>query len=101
MVGFVLIVYVGVVDVLVSFVVLGFIKGGEIVVVVFDGYIGCVVVGDCLIGMYKNFGVIGFVIDGFVCDYVGVVVVGLFVWCDGLILVLLYMFGFGIVGCFV
>ena len=70
-------------DVLGSFAALAFIKPGDIVVSAFAGFQGCAAAGDRLIGMMKNAGAAGFVTDGPVRDYAGIVPVGLPVWCTG------------------
>ncbi|MDU8929181.1 RraA family protein [Alisedimentitalea sp. MJ-SS2] len=71
-------------DVLATFAALKFIQGGEVVVSAFAAHSGCAAAGDRLIGMMKNNGAAGFVTDGPVRDYDGIVPVGLPVWCSGL-----------------
>lgn len=50
----------------------------------FRGFQGCAAAGDRAIGVMKNCGAGGFVVDGPVRDYPGVVAIGLPVWCTGL-----------------
>ena len=47
------------------------------------GYSGTAVTGDLLLGMARNCGVAGFVTDGMVRDIVGILEVGLPVYCAG------------------
>lgn len=88
----------GAADVLASFAALKFIQGGEIVVSAFAAHTGCAAAGDRLIGMMKNCGAAGFVTDGPVRDYQGIVPVGLPVWCTGLTPASPHMTGPGSVG---
>jgi 4-hydroxy-4-methyl-2-oxoglutarate aldolase len=88
----------GAADVLAAFAALKFIRGGEIVVSAFAGHHGCAAAGDRLIGMMKNNGAAGFVTDGPVRDYDGIVPVGLPVWCSGLTPASPHMSGPGSVG---
>lgn len=74
----------GAADVLALFAALKFIRPGDIVVSAFAGHQGCAAAGDRLIGLMKNNGAAGFVTDGPVRDYAGIVPVGLPVWCSGL-----------------
>jgi 4-hydroxy-4-methyl-2-oxoglutarate aldolase len=67
----------GAADVLATFAALNYIQGGEIVVSAFDAHTGCAAAGDRLIGMMKNCGASGFVTDGPLRDYAGIVEVGL------------------------
>ena len=59
-------------------------RPGDIVVAAVHGSKGCSVVGDQFCGMLKNKGGAGFVTDGEVRDYEGIVETGLPVWCAGL-----------------
>lgn len=88
----------GAADVLALFATLKFIQGGEIVVSAFAGHSGCATAGDRLIGMMKNCDAAGFVTDGPVRDYQGIIPVGLPVWCTGLSPASPYMSGPGSVG---
>jgi regulator of RNase E activity RraA len=74
----------GAADILATFAALSFIEGREIVVSAVAGHTGCAAAGDALIGMMRNCGASGFVTDGPVRDYAGIVTVGLPVWCAGL-----------------
>jgi 4-hydroxy-4-methyl-2-oxoglutarate aldolase len=64
----------------------------------FAAHTGCAAAGDRLIGMMKNNGAAGFVTDGPVRDYQGIVQVGLPVWCAGLTPASPHMTGPGSVG---
>lgn len=88
----------GAADVLAAFAALNFIVGGEVVVSAFSAHTGCAAAGDRLVGMMKNSGAIGFVTDGPVRDYQGIVPVGLPVWCCGLTPASPHMTGPGSVG---
>ena len=85
-------------DVLASFAALKFIQEGDIVVSAFAGHTGCAAAGDRLIGMMKNCGAAGFVTDGPVRDYDGIIPVGLPVWCCGITPASPHMSGPGTVG---
>lgn len=63
---------------------LEFIQAGDIVVSAFGGYQGCAQAGDRICGMMKNNGAVGFVTDGPMRDYDGLVAAGLPAWCSGL-----------------
>jgi 4-hydroxy-4-methyl-2-oxoglutarate aldolase len=56
---------------------------GDILVAATGGYVGAAVTGDLMLGMARNLGVAGFVTDGMVRDIVGVLEVGLPVYCAG------------------
>lgn len=88
----------GAADVLATFAALKFIEGGEVIVSAFAGHRGCAAAGDRLIGMMKNCGAVGFVTDGPVRDYDGIIPVGLPVWCSGLTPASPHMSGPGSVG---
>ena len=60
------------------------VTAGDIVVSAFHGFQGCAAAGDRVCAMMKNCGAIGFVTDGPVRDYPGLVDVDLPVWCTGL-----------------
>ncbi|RAI04176.1 aldolase [Acuticoccus sediminis] len=74
----------GAADVLATFAALRFLEPGDIIVTAFAGHTGCAAAGDRLVGMMKNCGAAGFVTDGPVRDYPGVMAVGLPVWCAGI-----------------
>lgn len=56
---------------------------GDVIVAAADGYTGCAVTGDLLLGMARNRGATGFVTDGCVRDLVGIRQVGLPAWAIG------------------
>jgi len=56
---------------------------GDVLVAAADGFTGCAITGDLVLGMAKNCGAVGFVTDGCVRDLVGVRTVGLPAWCAG------------------
>lgn len=85
-------------DVLATFAALKFIQPGDMVVSAFADHSGCAAAGDRLAGMMKNCGASGFVTDGPVRDYEGVVEVGLPLWCTGLTPASPFMSGPGSVG---
>lgn len=58
-------------------------RPGDILVAATDSFTATSVTGDLLLGMAKNRGVAGFVTDGLVRDLVGVLGVGLPVYCAG------------------
>lgn len=88
----------GAADVLATFAALKFVQSGDVVVSAFAGHSGCAAAGDRLIGMMKNNGAAGFVTDGPVRDYQGIIPVGLPVWCTGLTPASPHMTGPGSVG---
>ena len=57
---------------------------GDIVVSAVHGHRNCSASGDQFCGMLKNKGAAGFVTDGEMRDYDGIVETGLPVWCTGL-----------------
>lgn len=71
-------------DILASLAALKSIRRGDIVVSAFAAHQGCAAGGDRLIGMMKNCGATGFVTDGPMRDYAGLVAAGLPIWCTGL-----------------
>ncbi|WP_075219939.1 RraA family protein [Acuticoccus yangtzensis] len=85
-------------DVLGTFAALGSLVPGDILLTAFGGYQGCAVAGDRLAGMMKNCGAIGFVTDGPMRDYPGVIATGLPVWCSGITPASPQMTGPGMVG---
>jgi 4-hydroxy-4-methyl-2-oxoglutarate aldolase len=58
-------------------------RRGDILVAATDGFTGTAVTGDLLLGMAKNRSIAGFVTDGLVRDLVGIIGVGLPVYCTG------------------
>ena len=71
-------------DILALLAALDSIQSGDMVVSAFSGFQGCAAAGDRVCAMMKNCGAVGFVTDGPVRDYPGLVEVGLPVWCTGL-----------------
>jgi 4-hydroxy-4-methyl-2-oxoglutarate aldolase len=71
-------------DILATLAALQFIRPGDVVVSAFAAHQGCAAAGDRVAGMIKNNGAAGFVTDGPVRDYAGVIAAGLPVWCTGL-----------------
>ncbi|MEM9432653.1 MAG: RraA family protein [Pseudomonadota bacterium] len=71
-------------DILATLGALKYIQPGDIVVAAFAGFQGCAAAGDRVTGMSKNQGAAGFVTDGPMRDYTGIVEVGLPSWCTGL-----------------
>ncbi|MEO0914444.1 MAG: RraA family protein, partial [Pseudomonadota bacterium] len=71
-------------DILATLAALKFIAPGDVLVAAFDGFQGCAAAGDRVIGMARNCGAAGFVTDGPMRDYAGIVEVGLPAWCSGL-----------------
>ena len=71
-------------DILATLASLNFALEGDIVVSAFGGHQGCAAAGDRVMGQMKNNGVAGFVTDGPMRDYPGLVEVGLPAWCTGL-----------------
>jgi len=59
-------------------------KPGDVIVAGFSGHTGCALVGDRLMGICKNKGCAGFVTDGPMRDFEGIVEAGLPGWCNGL-----------------
>jgi 4-hydroxy-4-methyl-2-oxoglutarate aldolase len=60
------------------------IRTGDIVMSACAGFQGCAAAGDRLAGLMRNNGAAGFVTDGPMRDYDGIVAVGLPCWCTGL-----------------
>ena len=59
-------------------------QAGDIVVAAVHGHRNCSTAGDQFCGMMKNKGIAGFVTDGEMRDYDGIVAAGLPAWCAGL-----------------
>lgn len=64
-------------DNLAAFVALDLAQPGDVIVAAADGYMGTAVIGDLLLGMMRNCGVVAFVTDGCVRDIPGIRGVGL------------------------
>jgi 4-hydroxy-4-methyl-2-oxoglutarate aldolase len=58
-------------------------RRGDILIAATDSFTATAVTGDLLLGMARNRGVAGFVTDGLVRDIVGILAVGLPVYCAG------------------
>ncbi|MFW2542221.1 RraA family protein [Primorskyibacter sp. 2E107] len=71
-------------EILATLAAVSMIKPGDVVVAAVDGHQGCSASGDQLMGMMKNAGAAGFVTDGPMRDYEGIVDVGLPAFCTGL-----------------
>lgn len=71
-------------DILALLAALTFIQPGDIVVSAFGAHQGVAAAGDRAMGMMRNSGAAGFVTDGPLRDYDGVVRVGMPAWCAGL-----------------
>ena len=71
-------------DILATLAALKFLRQGDVLVAAFAGHQGCAAAGDRVMGMAKNAGAAGFVTDGPMRDYAGLVAVGLPAWCSGL-----------------
>ncbi len=85
-------------DILALLAALHFVRQGDVVISAFAAHQGCAVAGDRLAGMMKNCGAAGFVTDGPVRDYEGIVAIGLPIWCSGLTPASPYSNGPGSVG---
>jgi 4-hydroxy-4-methyl-2-oxoglutarate aldolase len=59
-------------------------RKGDILVAATDAFTGTAVTGDLLLGMARNRGIAGFVTDGLIRDLIGVLGVGLPVYCAGI-----------------
>jgi 4-hydroxy-4-methyl-2-oxoglutarate aldolase len=64
-------------DNLATFAALDLAQPGDVIVAATDGFMGTAVVGDLILGMMRNCGVVGFVTDGCVRDIPGIRSVGL------------------------
>ena len=85
-------------DILATLAALNYVQSGDIVVSAFAAHQGCASAGDRVTGMMKNGGAVGFVTDGPVRDFSGIMEVGLPVWCTGLTPASPYSSGPGSVG---
>lgn len=71
-------------EILATMVALHVMEPGDVVISAVHGHKNCSAVGDQFCGMLQNKGAAGFVTDGEVRDYDGIVKVGMPVWCTGL-----------------
>jgi 4-hydroxy-4-methyl-2-oxoglutarate aldolase len=83
MVGVALTCHAGPADNLALFGALDAAAPGDVMVAGTDAFAGTAVVGDLLLGMARNLGIVGFVTDGLVRDIPGLRGVGLPVFCAG------------------
>ena len=71
-------------DILATLAAMASIRPGDVLVSAVGGHQGCAAAGDRVAGMLRNNGAAGFVTDGPVRDYDGLVAAGLPMWCTGL-----------------
>ncbi|MEX0284293.1 MAG: RraA family protein [Paracoccaceae bacterium] len=71
-------------DIMATLAALNFIQEGDVVIAAFGGHRGCAAAGDRVSAMMKNCGAAGFVTDGPMRDWDGIVAAGLPCWCTGL-----------------
>jgi 4-hydroxy-4-methyl-2-oxoglutarate aldolase len=71
-------------DNLALFAALAAARPGDVLVAATDGFAGTSITGDLLMGMARNRGLLGLVTDGLARDLVGILGVGLPVYCMGL-----------------
>lgn len=71
-------------DLLATLGTLKFLQDGDVVIGSAQGWQGCAAAGDRVSGMIKNGGAAGFVTDGPMRDFEGIIDVGLPCWCTGL-----------------
>lgn len=71
-------------EILATMAALHILQQGDIVVSAVHGHRNCSASGDQFCGMLRNKGAAGFVTDGEMRDYDGIVEVGMPVWCTGL-----------------
>lgn len=71
-------------DILATLAAVSFVTPGDILVAAFDRHQGCAAAGDRVMGVLRNAGGAGFVTDGPMRDYPGIVAAGLPSWCTGL-----------------
>lgn len=83
-VGVALVAENGPAEILATMAALHILQPGDIVVSAVHGHRNCSASGDQFCGMLKNKGAAGFVTDGEMRDYDGIVETGLPVWCTGL-----------------
>ena len=71
-------------DIMGTLAALNFIEENDVLVASVAKHQGCAAAGDRVMGMLKNCGGAGFVTDGPMRDYKGLIEVGLPAWCTGL-----------------
>ncbi len=84
MTGTVVTCHAGPADNLALFAALDVARKGDILIAATDSFTATCITGDLLLGMARNRGVVGFVTDGLVRDLVGILAVGLPVYCAGI-----------------
>ena len=84
MVGTAVTCYAGPADNLAMFGAVHAAQKGDILVAATDSFTATAITGDLLLGMARNRGVAGFVTDGLVRDLVGILAVGIPVYCAGI-----------------
>jgi 4-hydroxy-4-methyl-2-oxoglutarate aldolase len=84
MIGVAITCHCGPADNLALFAALAAARPGDILVAATDAFTATAITGDLLMGMARNRGVAGLVTDGMVRDLVGILGVGLPVYCAGL-----------------
>lgn len=84
MIGIAITCHCGPADNLGLFAALASARPGDILVAATDAFTGTAITGDLLMGMARNRGVAGLVTDGMVRDLVGILAVGVPVYCAGL-----------------
>ena len=84
MVGVAITCHAGPADNLALFGALHAARKGDILIAATDAFTATAVTGDLLLGMARNRGIAGFVTDGLVRDLVGILAVGLPVYCAGI-----------------
>jgi len=71
-------------DNLAPYAALGVVEPGDVLVIATGDWTGSAVVGDLIVGMYKNAGVVGVVTDGMARDVMGLQTVGVPIYARGL-----------------
>ncbi|SPF78014.1 RraA family protein [Pseudoprimorskyibacter insulae] len=71
-------------DLLATLCAIKFVEKGDVMISSVAGHQGCAAAGDRVCGFFRNAGAAGFVTDGPMRDYAGIVDVGLPAWCTGL-----------------
>ncbi|MBW1698492.1 MAG: RraA family protein [Deltaproteobacteria bacterium] len=70
-------------DNLAPYAALDLLKAGDVMLIATEDWTGSAVIGDLIVGMFKNAGVLGVVTDGAVRDLTGLIKVGLPVYARG------------------
>ena len=61
----------------------GIAQPGDVIIAATDGFVGTALVGDLILGMISNCGVVAFVTDGLIRDMAGILEVGVPTFCVG------------------